>query len=52
MIEDRFETLITLLSNEELQTIEIALLEIANHGQTNITFNKELCFLIDDILNY
>jgi len=51
-MKNRLELFIAALTDEQLHLIERALLEIANHGETNITFPKEVNDIADDILNY
>lgn len=51
-MKNRLELFIAVLTDEQLHLVERALLEIANHGETNITFPKEVNDIADDILNY
>lgn len=51
-MKDRLELFIAALTDEQLHKVERAILEIANHGETFITFDRETTLIADDILNY
>ncbi len=51
-MKNRLELFISALTDEQLHLIEKAILEIANHGETSITFDTQTNNIADDILNY
>jgi hypothetical protein len=51
-MKNRLELFLAALTDEQLHLIERAILEIANHGETSITFPKEVNDIADDLLNY
>ncbi len=51
-MKNRLELFIAALTDEQLHLVERAILEIANHGETFITFPVEVNDIADQILNY
>jgi len=43
---------IAALTDEQAHKVERAILEIANHGETNIIFDVQTNEIADDLLNY
>ncbi len=51
-VVNRLQLFIGMLNHDQCQLIEKAILEIANHGETDITFPIEMNIVADKILNY
>ena len=51
-MKKRLEMLIAVITDEQAHKIERALLELANHADTDVVFDIELGNIIDDLLNY
>lgn len=51
-MKKRLELFIAALTDDQAHKVEKAILEIANHGETNQTFDVETNNIADDILNY
>jgi hypothetical protein len=51
-MKTRLIQFIEALTDEQLHKIERAILEIANHGQTQVTFDVKTNDVADQLLNY
>jgi len=51
-MKNRLELFIAALNDDQLHKVERAIIEIANHGETQIIFDVETCNVANDILNY
>ncbi len=51
-MKKRLELFIATLTDEQAHLVEKAILEIANHGETSISFDNQTNNIADNLLNY